>query len=86
MSSKKNLKDTTVVCTNLEMEYISSPSLLVPGKVARFQAWTLKRLVSVFNRVASRGHYPRERAIQRIYIGSGIPLPADPRYLLQMVS
>lgn len=69
------------------MEHISVSLLcLIPGKVARLQAWKLKRLISVFNRVASRGHFPRERAIQRIYIGSGIPLPANPRYLLQRVS
>lgn len=53
----------------------------ISGKLARVQAWRLKRLVSVFNRVAKRGHFPRERAIQRIYTSADIPLPTDPRYL-----
>lgn len=51
------------------------------GKACRFQAWKLKRLVSVFSRVAKRGHYPRERGIRRIFTGAGIPLPSDPRHL-----
>ena len=54
---------------------------LVPGKFARVQAWKLRRLVSIFNRVASRGHFPREKGLQRIYKEADIPLPADPRCL-----
>ncbi len=53
----------------------------VLGKIARRESWKLRRLVSVFNRMAKRGHYPRERGIRRIYQDSGIPLPTDPRFL-----
>ena len=53
----------------------------VLGKVARRESWKLRRLVSVFNRMAKRSHYPRERGIRRIYQDSGIPLPTDPRFL-----
>ncbi|CAK9104829.1 Uncharacterized protein SCF082_LOCUS48889, partial [Durusdinium trenchii] len=47
--------------------------------VAKFEAWKVRRLVTVFNRMAKRGHYPREEAIRRIYQEADIPLPANPR-------
>lgn len=53
------------------------------GEAVRTQAWIVRRLVSVFARMAKRGHFPREKAIQRIYVESGIALPVDPRYLFQ---
>ena len=37
--------------------------------------------MSVFSRVAKRGHFPRERAIRRIFTGADIPLPTNPRHL-----
>ena len=39
------------------------------------QAWILKRLISIFGRAARRGHYPRERAMQKIFAAADIPLP-----------
>ena len=50
------------------------------GKVAKLQAWKLKRLISVFSRLAKRGHYPRDKAIRRMFKDSNIPLPSDPRH------
>ena len=37
--------------------------------------------MSVFNRMAKRGHYPNKRGIRRIHEDAGIPLPTDPRFL-----
>ena len=35
--------------------------------------------MTIFNRAAKRGHYPREPGMRAIYQQAGIPLPADPR-------
>ena len=56
------------------------------GSEAKIAAWIIRRLITVFNRAAKRGHFPRERAMRRIYAIAGIPLPADPRHLISSCS
>ena len=46
------------------------------GSEAKIAAWIIRRLITVFNRAAKRGHF----AI------AGIPLPADPRHLISSCS
>ena len=39
-------------------------------------AWSIKRLVSSFNRIITRPHRPRSEIIRNIMMESGIPVPA----------
>ena len=59
--------------------HVGLPTSLSSGETIRLQAWVIRRLISIFSRHAKRGHFPRERGVQKIYQAAGIALPADPR-------
>ena len=46
------------------------------GGETRKEAWKVRRLLSAFTRVARRPHWPREKAMQRIFEAAGIQKPA----------
>ena len=46
------------------------------GAQASTMAWSIKRLVSSFNRIITRPHRPRSDIIRNIMVEAGIPVPA----------
>ena len=41
------------------------------------QAWSLRRMVSLFNQIVRRGHMPREPAIRRLMTSVGLEVQAN---------
>ena len=46
------------------------------GEIKR-EAWKIRKLLSAFTRCARRPHWPREKAMQRLFAAAGIQKPVD---------
>ena len=47
------------------------------GHELRAEAWLLRRMVTIFAKMAKRPHAPRDPGVRDLFHASGIPVPSD---------